>query len=88
MNVPAAETLPLFQWIDGAGKAQPVHGPNSDPREITDYVIDSKDWPSGRSTVHSVLTRKRFSLNCEVVSYDDLPRYVYIIVYNTKLYMS
>lgn len=77
VKLPAAKTLPLFQWIDEAGQVQPVHGPDSDPREITEYVIDSKDWPLGRATVRSVLSGKRVSLNCEVVSYSALPKHVY-----------
>lgn len=68
VTLPVANSLPHFQWIDETGHTQPIYGSQSDLREITDYVIDSNDWPSKRATVQSVLTRVRFDLKCEVVS--------------------
>lgn len=73
VQVPDAKTFPLFEWINEDGQIQEVHGPRSDPREITDYVIDSNDWPSGSATVQSVLNRKRFTLKCKVVSWHVSP---------------
>ena len=80
VTVPVAHILPRFRWIGETGHIQLAHGPLSDPREITDYVIDSNDWPSKKANVQSVLTRNRYYMKCEVVSYDALPRRVYLTI--------
>ncbi|KAG8156533.1 hypothetical protein KVR01_013637 [Diaporthe batatas] len=63
VKVPDPNSPPRFQWIDETGRVQPL---DADVREITDYVMDSSDWPSAKATVHSVLTRTIFDLECEV----------------------
>lgn len=88
VTLPAANSLPRFQWIDKTGREQPLYGSQPDLREITDYVIDSNDWPSKRTTVHSVLTRTNFDLKCEVVSQSVLSRYIYLIIPDDLLMMN
>lgn len=65
VTLPDLNSLPYFQWIDETGRTRPLH---ADVREITDYVIDSNDWPSKEATVNSVLTKTAFDVKCEVVS--------------------
>ncbi|POS77305.1 set-domain histone methyltransferase-5 [Diaporthe helianthi] len=62
-TLPDPNSLPHFQWIDETGRTRPL---DADVREITDYVMNYKDWPSAETTVDSVLTRTVFDLKCEV----------------------